>query len=78
MEIARIQKVRIAATHDGDAELVINIAFPNGAVSEVALDRIASSALMDNCDAAVLDDLIGHSWEKVKNALQLSYNRFQN
>lgn len=77
METASIKKVRLAAAHDGDVELVITIAFPNGAVSEVALDSIASSALFDICGVTDVDELIGLSWEKVKDALQVSYNRFQ-
>jgi len=77
MATAKIKAVRLAAAHDGEAELVINIAFSNGAVSEIALDSAASSALFDRCGADEVDDLIGHSWEKVKDALQVSYNRFQ-
>ncbi|MBL4681427.1 MAG: hypothetical protein JKY88_11990 [Pseudomonadales bacterium] len=77
MKTPCIKEVRLAAAHDGEAELVINIVYPNGAVSEVALDNFACSALFDSCGAKAADDLIGQSWEKVKDALQVSYNRFQ-
>ena len=69
--------VRIAAAHEGIAELVVSIAYENGGITEVALDQIATSALMDSCNAISIDDVKGQSWVKVRDALQISYNRYQ-
>ena len=74
---AVIKSARVAAAHDGDAELIVNISYENGGTSEIALDQVASTALMENCKVTNLDDLEGHSWEKIREALQVSYNRFQ-
>ena len=71
-----IKAVRLAAAHEGIAELIVDIQFDNGGVTEVALDRFASQALMDACRAVRADDLIGQSWEHVRDALNISYNRF--
>lgn len=73
---ATIKAVRLAAAHEGIAELIVDIAFDNGGVTEVALDRFASQALMDACQAKTADELIGQSWEHVRDALNTSYNRF--
>ena len=74
---AVIKGARVAATHHGDAQLIVNISYENGGTSEVALDQVASAALMKACQVTNPDDLEGHSWEKIREALQVSYNRFQ-
>ncbi|HKI75498.1 MAG TPA: hypothetical protein VJ998_12670 [Pseudomonadales bacterium] len=71
-----IKSVRLAAAHEGIAELVVDIQFDNGGVTEVALDRFASQALMDACQANSAEELVGQSWELVRDALNTSYNRF--
>lgn len=76
MSGASIKSVRLAAAHEGIAELIVDIEYDNGGVTEVALDRFASQALMDSCKAKTADDLIGQSWEHVRDALNTSYNRF--
>ncbi len=77
MSGAVIKSARVAAAHHGDAQLIINISYENGGTSEVALDQVASSALMETCQVTNLYDLEGHSWEKIREALQVSYIRFQ-
>jgi hypothetical protein len=74
---ATIQQARIAAAHDGEAELIVRISYDSGGTSEVTLDHMASAALMESCQAETLKDLEGHGWEKIREALQVSYNRFQ-
>lgn len=74
---ATISSARVAAAHDGVAELVVRIEYENGGASEVSLDPVAGAALMRSCAAETLDDLTGKSWEKVREALQISYNRYQ-
>ena len=77
MEAAIIRDVRVAAAHEGIAELVVSIEYENGGTTEVALDQMATSALMDSCNASSIEDVKGQSWDKVRDALQVSYNRYQ-
>ena len=72
-----ITNVRIAAAHEGTAELIVTLGFDQGGQSEVALDRHASEALLRSCNASSMEDLIGRSWEQVRDALSSSYNRYQ-
>jgi hypothetical protein len=74
---AKISKVRVAAAHEGAAELIVTVAHDGGGNSEVALDRHASEALLSNCKAGTLDELIGQSWQQVRDALSVSYNRYR-
>lgn len=74
---AKIKEARVAAAHEGIAELIVKIEYDNGGISEVALDQMATSALMRSCDAENIEDIKGHSWDKVRDALQVSYNRYQ-
>ena len=77
MESAIIRDVRVAAAHEGIAELVVSIEYENGGTAEVALDQMATSALMDSCNARSIEDVKGQPWNKVRDALQVSYNRYQ-
>jgi hypothetical protein len=74
---AKIAKVRIAAAHEGDAELIVTVAYDGGGNSEVPLDRHASDALLRSCEASALEELIGQSWQQVRDALSVSYNRYR-
>jgi hypothetical protein len=74
--VAVIANSRIAAAHEGAAELVVTILYSNGGTSEIALDVVATEKLMQDCEATTLDDLRGQSWEKVQAALSASYNRY--
>jgi len=74
---ATIAKVRIAAAHEGDAELIVTVAYDGGGSSEVPLDRHASDALLRSCEASGLEELIGQSWQQVRDALSVSYNRYR-
>ena len=73
---AVISDVRVAAAHEGVAELVVSLTHENGGRSEVALDQLAASALLASCDAAQPEGLVGAPWEKVRDALRVSWNRF--
>lgn len=73
---AVISRVHIAAAHDGVAELVVTLRHGNGGESSVMLDETAAAALYSACQAGDANDLIGHSWEKVRQALDVSWNRF--
>ena len=73
---ATIAAVRVAAAHEGVAELVVELRHANGGRSEIALDALATDALMRSCEAQAPEALIGHSWSKVRDALSASWNRF--
>ena len=73
---ASIAAVRVAAAHEGVAELVVELRHANGGRSEVALDAMATEALMRDCNAQAPEALIGQSWNKVRDALGASWNRF--
>jgi hypothetical protein len=75
---ARIVNARIAAAHDGSAELVVTLGYDNGGTADVTLDEAAGAALMEACQASGLQDLTGHSWQSVRQALTTAYNRYQN
>ena len=77
MGAATIRDVRVVAAHEGIAELIVSIEYENGGTTEVALDQLATSALMDSCNASSIEDVKGQPWEKVRDALQVSYNRYQ-
>ncbi|HEX5377325.1 MAG TPA: hypothetical protein VFW47_02055 [Phenylobacterium sp.] len=62
---ATIVGADLAAGHDGQAELVLRILYPNGVVSSVLLDAAAGYALMRNCNIDSLSGLAGQSWRKI-------------
>jgi len=78
MQEAVIDTVRIAAAHEGVAELVVTLKHANGGTSEVALDHLAADALLKACEASAPEQLTGHSWNKVRDAMAVSWNRFNN
>lgn len=73
---ARIKHARVAAAHEGIAEIIVSIEYDNGGVTELSLDSAAAEALMNSTRATSLDALIGTSWEHVRDALTVAYNRF--
>lgn len=77
MANATIKEARVAAAHEGIAELIVSIEYDNGSTTDIALDQMATSALLKSCDAQTIEDIKGHPWEKVRDALQVSFNRYQ-
>ncbi len=75
--MARIARIRLAAAHEGDAELIVTVGYDNGGSTEVPLDHFASDALLSQCKASSLDELIGQDWQHVRDALHHSFNRFK-
>ena len=73
---ARIKQARVAAAHEGIAEMIVTIEYDNGSVTEVALDRNTVEQLMNSTNAQSLDDLVGASWEQVRDALSAAFNRY--
>ena len=76
MTVAVISRVRLGAAHDGAAEMVLTLSYENGGETLVALDDHAAEHLMTVCAAKDVDDLLGQGWEKVRDALEASSNRF--
>ncbi|MEM1435824.1 MAG: hypothetical protein AAGG11_17320 [Pseudomonadota bacterium] len=70
-----IDRVRVAAAHDGVAELVVVLRHGNGGLSEVALDHAGASALLRSAGVGSADELAGASWVLVRDALTESWNR---
>lgn len=73
---AVISDVRVAAAHDGVAEMVVVLRHGNGGISEVTLDEMAAAALLDACQVHTTQELVGQGWEKVREALAVSWNRY--
>lgn len=69
--------MRLAAAHEGTAELIVSVRYDSGGVTTVPLDRFASEALFSACEVLEVDQLIGKSWEVVRDALSVSYNRYK-
>ena len=76
MTEAVISEARVAAAHEGTAELIVTLTHENGGRSEVALDELAANALLAACEAEHPDAIIGAPWHKVRDALSVSWNRF--
>jgi hypothetical protein len=76
MSAAVITRVRLGAAHDGAAELILTLRFDGGGETLVPLDHHAAGALMTACGAANTDALLGQGWERVRDALETSSNRF--
>lgn len=76
MSDAVIHQARLAAAHDGEAELIVALRFANGAIDEVTLDEPSARALMQFCQAQSVDDLIGKNWQVVRDALTAGWNRY--
>ncbi len=73
---AKIKQARVAAAHEGVAEMIVTLEYDNGGITDVALDRTAVDVLLKSAEASSLEELIGTSWEQVRDALSTSFNRY--
>ena len=71
---AVISKVRIAAAHEGIAELIVSLEFSNGGHSDGPLDQGAGARRLRPCGVDEIDELIGQSWVHVRDAISGAYN----
>ena len=62
---AVIAGAEIAAGHDGSAELVLRLLYPNGPEGVIVLEAEKGLELMAVCGAAHLEELAGQSWRKL-------------
>ena len=76
MSAAVISRVQLGAAHDGAAEMVLTLRYDNGGETLVALDAPAADHLMTACRAADAAELVGQGWERVRDALEASSNRY--
>ena len=66
---AVIEAAELAAGHDGRAELVLRLRYPNGASCELRLDEEAVAFALDAAGVTCLDDLTGKPWDILARAL---------
>ena len=57
-----ITSTAIAAGHDGRAELVLELAYPNGARTHLSVTEEAMARALDAAGATSLEDLHGKPW----------------
>lgn len=62
---AVIVAAEIAAGHDGSAELVVRLRYPNGALACVTLDEETGLKLMQTSGAEKVEALAGKSWRAI-------------
>lgn len=63
-----IVNAEVVAGHDGSAELLVTLGYPNGATAAVALDQRTGLALMAACGASQVEELAGQSWRRILEA----------
>lgn len=62
---AVIVAAEIAAGHDGSAEMVVRLRYPNGAEAVVTLDEETGLKLMQTSGARQIGELAGASWRAI-------------
>lgn len=60
-----IVAAEIAAGHDGSAEMVVRLRYPNGAEGVVTLDEETGLKLMQTSGARQIEELAGASWRAI-------------
>ncbi|MDY7104799.1 MAG: hypothetical protein S0880_26740 [Actinomycetota bacterium] len=66
---ARISRATIVGGHDGRAEILVELTYPNGGTTTISLEEEACTASLDAAGVASLDDLVGRPWTTVLPAL---------
>jgi hypothetical protein len=68
----RITEAVLSAGHDGRAELVVEVTYPNGATARIRLDQEAAEPVLDAAGIARIEDLVGRPWDILAPALSPS------
>lgn len=55
--------------HDGQAQLVVRVAYENGAIGSVTIEARSARKLMEDCGAASAEDLRGQPWRRLLDVL---------
>ena len=66
----RITEALLAAGHDGRAELVLVVAYANGATARVRLDEEAAEPVLAAAGVSRIEDLIGRPWDILASVLR--------
>jgi hypothetical protein len=66
---AVIAAARTTGGHDGNAALVLDVRYPNGAIGEITLDGGTGLLLMAFCGADDAAALVGQSWRVLQSAV---------
>ena len=70
---AVISHVQLGAAHEGHAELLITLTYPTGGQTVVPLDPASCAHLMDLARASQEEELIGTTWQLVRDAIQAAH-----
>ncbi len=68
-----ISRVQLGAAHEGHAELLITLTYPKGGQTVVPLDPTSCAHLMDLAGASQVEELIGTTWQLVRDAIQAAH-----
>ena len=72
---AVISGASVVGGHDGRAEIVVEITYPNGGTSTIALDEEACTTSLDRAGIGSIDQLVGQPWDVVLPALERPLER---
>jgi len=75
MTTAHITDARVAAGHDGSAELVVSLCHDNGGTDRVTLTAVMAERLLAVCGVASIDALAGQSWRHLMQVLDAEPDR---
>ena len=70
---AVISRVQLGAAHEGHAELLITLTYPTGGQTVVPLDPTSCAQLMDLAGASQVEELIGTTWQLVRDAIRAAH-----
>jgi hypothetical protein len=59
----------VSPGHDGQAELVVSVRYPNGARGDVTLDAECGRKLMRDCGVDTATELRGQPWKRLLDVL---------
>jgi hypothetical protein len=72
-----VEAAEVAPGHDGRAELVLVLRYPNGAQSRLRLEPEAGVLLVERAGLTSLGELVGRAWSGLASALKASAERAQ-
>ena len=70
---AVISRVQLGAAHEGHVELLITLTYSTGGQTVVPLDPTSCAHLMDLAGASQVEELIGTTWQLVRDAIQAAH-----
>ena len=59
----------VAPGHDGRAELVVRVRYPNGAIGSVTLNVDQAQKLLDDCAVETAGELAGKPWKRLLDVM---------